>query len=54
MPEQSNKPPNPGRQALVECDGVRHLAKQDPSGKWRTISRQKELKGVVEIVKVLP
>ena len=38
---------------LVERDGVRHLATQDHAGKWRTISRKKELVGVIEIVKML-
>jgi hypothetical protein len=41
------------RLVLVECDGVRRLAKQDQSGKWRTLSRHKELQGQIEIVRVV-
>ena len=52
-PDLREKSPYYGKLVLVECDGVRHLAKQDYSGKWRTISRQKELDGYVVIVRVV-
>jgi hypothetical protein len=35
---------------LVECRGKRRIASQDRTGKWRTLSRWKELKGVVEVI----
>jgi hypothetical protein len=53
MPERADKPPYLDLMVLVECDGVRHVANQDASGKWRTLSRRKELKGVVQVVKVV-
>ena len=52
-PEQPDKPSYLGLTVLVECDGLRRLANQDESGKWRTISRKRELQGVVKVVKVL-
>lgn len=42
-----------GKLVLLECNGVRHLAKQDKDGKWRTVSKRKELRGYVVIVKVV-
>ncbi len=50
---QAEKPPFLGRMVLVECDGVRHVANQDRTGKWRTLSKRKELQGVVEIIRVV-
>lgn len=38
---------------LVECNGTRHLAQQDERGKWKTLSRHKELRGQVEVIKVV-
>jgi len=48
------QPPNPGHMVLVECEGARHLAARDASGKWRSLSGQKQLSGEVKVVKVLP
>jgi hypothetical protein len=48
-----NKAPNSSQMALVECGGKRHVAIQDKFGKWRTLSRRKELLGVVEVIKVM-
>lgn len=50
---ERDKPSDSNKMVLVECDGVRHLAIQDHVGKWRTISRKKELVGLIEIVKML-
>ena len=53
IPFRSEKQPATPLMVLVECNGVRHVAKQDATGKWRTLSRHKELRGPVEVVKVL-
>jgi hypothetical protein len=51
--ETAGQAPYFGKLVLLECDGVRHLAKQDEDGKWRTVSRKKELRGYIVIVKVV-
>lgn len=50
---ETDKAPNPSQMVLVECDGVRHVATQDQFGKWRTLSRHKELLGQVEVISVV-
>ena len=53
MPGRTNQPPYRGRMVLVLCEGVRPLANKDRSGKWGTISRRKELRGFVEVIRVV-
>ena len=49
----TNSRSDSARMVLVECDGIRHLAKEDRFGKWRTLSRHRELKGTIEIIKAI-
>jgi hypothetical protein len=51
--DQTDQPHNLIRLALIECGGVRHLAFQDQTGKWRTVSRKKEFPGIVEVIRVV-
>ena len=51
--DQSDQAPYLGREVLIECNGERHLASQDASGKWWTISRRKEFQGLVKVVQVI-
>jgi len=57
MRKKTSEAPGPapflGKLVLVECDGVRHLAKQGQDGQWRTVSRQKVMKGYIVVVKVM-
>jgi len=53
IPERVERPIFSEQMVLVECNGVRHLASQDEAGKWKTLSRHKELQGNVEVIKVV-
>jgi hypothetical protein len=52
-PRKTDKAPNPSQMVFVECDGLRYVVNQDQSGKWRTLSSRMELKGDVQVIKVL-
>ena len=52
-PPTFSKPSYSEHMVLVECNDVRHLASQDPDGKWKTLSRHKELAGEVQVIKVV-
>ncbi len=52
-PIHVNRPPYYDQTVLVEWNGIRHLANQDHSGKWRTLNRRKELDGNVEVIRVV-
>jgi GH24 family phage-related lysozyme (muramidase) len=51
--EVGDKPavPPAGAQVWVQCEGFRTLAYRDAKGKWRTVSKGEELKGVVTVIK---
>jgi hypothetical protein len=50
---ETDKAQKPHQMVLIECDGVRRVASQDQSGKWKTLNRRKELQGKIEVVKVI-
>jgi hypothetical protein len=53
LPEVTLKKSSLRQLALVEYDGKRHLAEQDETGKWWTISRHKELPQVITVIRLI-
>jgi len=52
-PKALFKKTSPRQLALVEYNAKRHLAEQDETGEWRTISRHKELPPSITVIKVI-
>lgn len=52
-PAEENLPPFAERTVLVESEGIRHLASQDDAGKWRTLSRRRELPEPVQVIRIV-
>jgi hypothetical protein len=50
---QGESSPSENSTVLVECEGIRHLANQDSSGRWRTISRRRELPEPVQVIRIV-
>ena len=49
--EEKGSLPPPGEQVWVQCEGFRTLAYRDANGKWKTVAKGEELKGVVKVLK---
>ena len=49
--EEGQSLPSPGEQVWVQCEGFRTLAYLDAKGRWKTVAKSEELKGVVKVLK---